>query len=345
MPGQEYGSVQKARFYCKEDHKIRCLLCPRRCLIDDGQTGVCGVRESIEGELYSVNYGCLAAAHWDPVEKKPLYHFHPGRSILSLGTYGCNLLCSFCQNWTLARGRPGHADDVISPADVLAMLSREGSREKTLGVAYTYNEPTIWYEFIYDTARLLHGHGYRNVLVTNGYIEQEPLQKLLPFIDAMNIDVKAFSDSFYKQYCHGLRKPVIETVETAVKACHVEITCLLIPSLNDSPAEQEALAGWLGGLSSDLVLHYSRYFPQYKLDLPPTPRDAMEQTREIARKHLNYVYLGNIDLAGSSDTVCPYCGNLLITRSGYRVNLVGLDHFNCNNCHNRINIVLPDHDN
>lgn len=332
--------MHKACFSEKVNDKIRCLICPHQCLLSDGQVGICGVRTVTKGVLYSTNYGVLAAINSDPVEKKPLYHFYPGRTILSLGTYGCNLSCSYCQNWSLARGAsPEHAGKV-SPEDILEMLKREGGPDKTLGVAYTYNEPMIWYEFVLDTARLLHENGYRNVLVTNGYINREPLEDLLPFIDAMNIDVKALSDSFYKQYCGGLKGPVLRTVETAVKSCHVEITCLLIPSLNDSQQEQEALSSWLGGLSPDIPLHYSRYFPQYKLNLPPTPPGVMEEVRDTAKKHLNYVYLGNIDLPGSSDTVCPHCGNLLVRRSGYSTNLVGLDGLNCNNCRNRISIVL-----
>ncbi len=334
--------MQKARFYFKEEGKIRCVLCPRSCLLGENQVGACGVRLVEKGELYTTNYGVLAAAHQDPIEKKPLYHFHPGSSILSVGTFGCNLLCSFCQNWSLARGRPDQASDIVSPEEILTMLEKAGGPEKVPGIAYTYNEPTIWFEFVYDTASLLHEHGYCNVLVTNGYINREPLRELLPFVDAMNIDVKAFSDSFYREYCHGLRDPVIETVEAAVKKCHVEITCLLIPTLNDDDAEQESLASWLGGLSPDLVLHYSRYFPQYKLDLPPTPPQVMERVRETAKKYLRYVYLGNIDLAGSNDTVCPHCGNLLIKRSGYRVSIAGLAGTKCNNCSNKINIVLQD---
>jgi len=334
--------MQKARFYRIEEEKVRCLLCPRRCLLGDGQVGTCGAREAAGGELTTTNYGRLLAVNWDPIEKKPLYHYFPGSQILSIGTFGCNLLCSFCQNWALARGKPSQVSSIVSPDQILAMLEKEGGPDKVPGVAYTYNEPIIWYEFVHDTARLLHEYGYHNVLVTNGYIEQEPLQELLPFIDAMNIDVKAYSDSFYKEYCHGLKEPVIKTVEAAVKACHVEITCLLIPTLNDNPAEQEDLARWLGGISHDLVLHYSRYFPQYKLDLPPTPPHIMKQARETARKYLRYVYLGNIDLPGSSDTVCPYCGNLLVTRSAYRVKLIGLDGASCSNCQNQISIVLSD---
>lgn len=332
----------KAQFYHEDKDQIRCRLCPRCCLLGEGQVGTCGVRRVENGELYTLNYGRLAAANWDPIEKKPLYHFHPGRPILSLGTFGCNLLCSFCQNWSLARGNPEQAGDKVSPEDVLAMLEREGGPQKVLGLAYTYNEPAIWYEFVYDTARLLHEHGYCNVLVTNGFINREPLQKLLPYVDAMNIDVKAFSNSFYKEYCQGSKGPVIEAVETAAKQCHVEVTCLLIPTLNDSVSEQKALAGWLGDISPDIVLHYSRYFPQHKLDLPPTSPQSMEKARETAQEYLRYVYLGNIDIPGSADTVCPYCGNMLIKRSAYRVNIIGLDGVNCNNCGSKISIVLSD---
>ncbi|MDW7739654.1 MAG: AmmeMemoRadiSam system radical SAM enzyme [Bacillota bacterium] len=332
----------RARFYEKRVEKIRCLLCPHRCLLGEGEVGLCGVREVSVGELYTKVYNYVAALNWDPIEKKPLYHFHPEKTILSVGTVGCNLGCSFCQNWTLARGRPDQKSDIIKPEDLLAMLDREGGRAKTIGLAYTYNEPTVWYEYVFDTARLLHERGYKNVLVTNGYINREPLLEILPYIDAMNIDVKGFTNSFYKDYCQGSMKPVIETVETAVKHCHVEITCLLIPGLNDDLKEQEELASWLGNLSRDLVLHYSRYFPQYKLDIPPTSPETMIGIREMARKYLRYVYLGNIDFPGTSDTICPHCGNLLVKRSGYRVRVVGLDGVNCNNCRNQISVILSD---
>ncbi len=334
--------MQKARFYQKEEEQVRCLLCPRQCLIVEGKEGTCGVRRVTGGELYTLNYGQVAAANHDPIEKKPLYHFYPGFQILSLGTFGCNLLCSFCQNWTLSRGKPGRSGEEVTPEDVLKMLEKKGGPEQAPGVAYTYNEPVIWYEFVCDTARLLHEHGYKNVLVTNGYINPDPLKELLPYIDAVNIDVKAYNDSFYRQYCCGEREAVINSVEMAVKECHVEVTCLLIPGLNDNIGEQEDLARWLAGLDLDLVLHYSRYFPQYKLEVPPTSPEVMEQVKEVAEKHLRYVFLGNIDLPGASDTICPHCGNLLIARSIYRVRLVGLNGPYCNNCSNRVGIVMPD---
>ena len=330
---------KQALFYTKEKDKIRCLLCPRHCLLMEGEEGFCGVRRASGGELYTENYALCAALHWDPVEKKPLYHFYPGRQILSLGTYGCNLRCSFCQNWSLARGKPDAGAEVFTPEQVLAILQHEGSTADVLGVAYTYNEPVVWYEFVLDTARLLHEHGYRNVRVTNGFISRRALRELLPYIDALNIDVKAFSDSFYKKYCHGMRRPVLEAVELAASTAHVEITCLLIPTLNDSPEELELLTGWLAGVNPDLPLHFSRYFPQYRMELPPTPLETMKAAREIALKKLRYVYLGNVDLPGGSDTFCPQCGALLITRRYYQTRIVRLAGNRCLDCGSQINII------
>lgn len=332
--------MHKALYFEKRNEKLRCLLCPHHCLLAEGETGICGVRKAVDEVLYTMNYGLLAAVNLDPIEKKPLYHYHPGRPILSIGTYGCNLLCSFCQNWSLARGKADDRSERVKPEDVLDMLKREGGPAQNIGIAYTYNEPSIWYEFVLDTAKLLNRHGYKNILVTNGYINQEPLRELLPYIDAMNIDVKAFGDSFYKDYCGGLKAPVIKTVEIAVKGCHVEITSLIIPTLNDNPGELEAMAAWLAELNPDIPLHLSRYFPQYRLNLPPTPHAVMEEAKKIASKHLRYVYLGNIELPGSGNTICPYCGNLLIERSRYAVKMKGLDGSACSNCNNNISIVL-----
>jgi pyruvate formate lyase activating enzyme len=344
MPHLRGTPMHKALFYQKDNKgSVRCLLCPQRCRIEEGAAGLCGARRVVDGELYSANYGLCAAAHWDPVEKKPLYHFYPGRPILSLGTLGCNLDCRFCQNWTLARGNPeshvGGRD--LTPGRVLEMLQREGSPDKVLGVAYTYNEPTVWYEFVFDTASLLHEHGYRNVMVTNGFISREALEELLPLMDAFNIDVKAFSDSFYREYCRGMRRPVLEAVELAASASHVEITCLLIPTLNDDPVELELLCDWLAGINPDIPLHFSRYFPQYQLDLPPTPVETLQQAREIALRKLNYVYLGNVELPGAADTCCPRCGATLVRRRGYQTFLDGLAGPLCRNCRTAIRIILP----
>ncbi len=331
--------MEKARFFAKKNGQIRCRLCPHNCLIEDENEGICGVRVAKGGQLYSLNYGLCAAINFDPVEKKPLYHFYPGRYILSIGTYGCNLSCSFCQNWGLARGKPSGPAATLRPKDVLERLDSKGGPEKALGVAYTYNEPTVWYEFMYDTARLLNSRDYKNVMVTNGYINREPLEQLLPYIDAMNIDLKSFNDQFYRTHCGGLKAPVLKTIERAVESCHVEITCLLIPTLNDKLNEVEGLSRWLGSLNRDIPLHFSRYFPQHKMELPPTPPHVLRQAREVALKYLNYVYLGNVDLPEASDTVCPHCCNLLVARNGYNVMIVGLDGEKCQNCGNVVKLV------
>ncbi len=297
------------------------------------------MRRNEGGELYAAGYGLCAALNWDPVEKKPLYHFYPGSSVLSLGTYGCNLSCSFCQNWTLARGDIYRPATVVSPDDILDMLQQKGGPDRIPAVAYTYNEPTVWFEFVFDTASLLSNHGYKNILVTNGYINEKPLKSILPYIDAMNIDVKAYNDGFYRRYCCGTLKPVLNTVEMAIESCHVEITTLLIPTLNDNLVEIENLCRWLGGLDPEIPLHFSRYFPQYEMEIPPTPPHVLRQAKETALKYLHYVYLGNVDLPGCSDTVCPNCGNLLVARNGYRISSAGLEGDRCRKCSYQIKVV------
>ncbi|HHX86686.1 MAG TPA: AmmeMemoRadiSam system radical SAM enzyme [Firmicutes bacterium] len=334
--------MEKARFYTRVDDKIRCLLCPRHCLLKEGQEGVCGVRQVSGGELYTTNYGLCAAVNWDPIEKKPLYHFYPGSKILSLGTYGCNLECSFCQNWSLARGRPEHGGTTsFSPHQVLEMIQARGvSFEKAPGVSFTYNEPTVWYEFVYDTAKLLHRHGYVNVLVTNGYISLEALDEILPYIDAFNLDLKGFTGSFYREYCRGQRDPVLTVLERAANRCHVEVTCLLIPSVNDAPEDLEQMVSWLAGLNPDLPLHISRYFPSHQLNIPPTPLETLYMAREIALKKLNYVYIGNVPVSEAANTYCPQCSRLVIERSGYRTRVPGLHGQNCRYCGQHIPLIL-----
>ena len=334
--------LYRALYQESRGDKVRCLLCPHYCLLAEGEMGKCGVIKVKSGVLYTINYDCLAAACIDPIEKKPLYHFYPGTDILSLGTIGCNLSCSFCQNWSLARGTGDLCRQKISPEKVLHMLENSRTEKLLQAVAYTYNEPSIWYEFVLDTAKLLHKQGYLNVLVTNGFINPEPLEELLPFVDAMNIDVKGFTDEFYRKYCGGTKNAVLKTVERAALSCHVEVTCLLIPSLNDSMEEQEELAKWLASISPDIVLHYSRYFPSYKTDLPPTPESTLKRSVKIARKYLRYVYPGNIYLPGEADTFCPYCEHLLIKRDGYETKVLGLEDALCAKCKRPISVAMKE---
>lgn len=282
-----------AMYFKKLEHsKVHCYLCPHNCVINPGKLGVCKARKNIEGSLYSLNYGKITSISLDPIEKKPLYNFHPGANILSVGTFGCNLKCSFCQNWTIAHQQPEIKD--ITPED-LVLKAKELKADGNVGIAYTYNEPSIWYEFVYDTARLAKKEGLSNVLVTNGFIGKEAMTDLLPYIDAMNIDVKAYTAAFYNDICKGTLDDVKATVELVYGHCHVEITTLVIPTLNDALTEISDMSKWISSLSSKIPLHLSRYFPNYKMQhIPPTPKETLVKCREEALKYLEYVYLGNV---------------------------------------------------
>ncbi|UCB57283.1 MAG: AmmeMemoRadiSam system radical SAM enzyme [Candidatus Omnitrophota bacterium] len=284
--------MKKESMHCEilEAGKVRCLLCPHVCLLKKGEVGRCGVRQNEYGRLYSLIYGEVTSCALDPIEKKPLYHFHPGEHILSLGTKGCNLKCPWCQNWAISQEYASCPTEKLSPQEAVSRAKELNS----FGIAYTYNEPFIWYEFVYDTALLGHKEGLKNVLVTNGYVNQKPLEEIISLIDAMNIDVKSMDDNFYKKYCDGRLSPVLRTAEFSAARCHVEITNLIIPTLNDSRENFQKLTDWVAEkLGKDTPLHFSRYFPAYKMDIPPTPIETLKAAEEIARKKLRYVYLGN----------------------------------------------------
>jgi len=293
-PAEDKMEASKiAKYYNKlEDLKVRCYLCPHNCVISNGKLGVCKVRKNIEGDLYSLNYGKITALALDPIEKKPLYNFKPGANILSVGTFGCNFKCSFCQNWEIAHQKPEVYN--ITP-ESLVSKAKELKCNKNIGIAYTYNEPSIWYEFVYDTARLAKKEGLSNVLVTNGFISKEAVTDILPFIDAMNIDIKAYTASFYNDICKGTLEDVKATVELVHNYCHVEITTLVIPTLNDALAEISDMSRWISSLSPKIPLHLSRYFPNYNMkNIPPTPKEVLVKCREEALGYLENVYLGNV---------------------------------------------------
>ncbi|KAF1856016.1 hypothetical protein Lal_00003804 [Lupinus albus] len=248
--------MHEAHYYKNNGQGVTCLLCPKTCSIAEGETGFCRTRQNSGGKLYVLNYAACSACALDPIEKKPLYHFYPGRQILSLGTWGCNFSCQFCQNWRIAHEQP--ETKTLSPQAAVGMAQEAGSGN--IGLAFTYSEPGVWYEYVLDTARLAHEKGLKNVLVTNGFINKQPLRKLLPYIDAMNIDVKAFSDEYYQQVCAGRLDNVKHTVEMASLYCHVEITTLLVPGLNDSKDEIKALAKWLNGVDSTIPCMFPGIF-------------------------------------------------------------------------------------
>ncbi len=326
----------EARHYIRLNNaKVKCTLCPVDCEIKPQKMGICMGRENQDGVLVAVNYGNAIALHLDPVEKKPLYHFYPGRDILSIGQNGCNLQCPFCQNWQIARG-DGRKGNYISPEKLASIALDYGS----IGVAYTYTEPLVWFEYVFDSAKLIRQQGGVTVLVTNGHLYEEPFREILTVIDALNIDVKAFDESFYKRQCKGKMEPVLRNVEIAHKMGKmVEVTYLVIPTLNDSEDRIIEMVDWLSGISPDIPLHFSRYYPQYKASYPPTPPSTLFRFREIALNKLNFVYTGNIVDVESSTTYCPKCQSALIRRNGYTTKVVGLEGNRCTNCHAQIHIV------
>lgn len=296
----------------REGDKLRCLLCPHRCLLGPGKRGVCRARECAGDNIISLNYASCTSLALDPIEKKPLYHFYPGGTILSVGTWGCNLACPFCQNWSISQGEiPGR---IIEP-ERLAVLA-----DRSLGVAYTYSEPIVWYEYVKDAAELVKERGLVNVLVTNGMINPEPLAELMPLIDALNIDIKAMDRDFYRRVVKGDLDTVLAAAKAAKGQCHLEITNLIIPGLNDGEAQIRALIDWVAeNLGRDTPLHFSRYFPAYRWDAPPTPPETMIKALELGRAELDYVYLGNFPYPGGSDTYCPRCRTRVLGRGWGKV--------------------------
>lgn len=282
----------EALYYKKEnDRTVQCQLCPHHCHIQDGKTGFCRTRKNEDGTLLALNYGQCTALALDPIEKKPLYHFHPGSQILSAGSWGCNLTCSFCQNWRISQGTPSWQE--LSPRKATeAACSLQG--RGNIGIAYTYNEPSVTYEWIYETAPLIHEAGLYNVMVTNGYIEETPLQSLLPYMDAWNIDLKSWNDDFYRQICQGTISPVLRTIEKTAAVSHVEITCLILPGINDSPSDMDSLASWLASIRPDIPLHITRYFPRYHCTLPPTSVETLKTLQRTASQYISHVHLGNV---------------------------------------------------
>lgn len=289
-------NLKEAMFYKKMlNDNTQCLLCPHNCIIAPLQTGRCGVRKNINGILYSLIFEQVSSISLDPIEKKPLNNFYPGSKILSVGSIGCNFRCPFCQNYSIVGVRLDEAKTIRIKSYELVQKAIEEKRQGNIGIAYTYNEPTIWYEYIYETARMARTEGLVNVLVTNGYINREPLETILPFIDAMNIDLKAYDDDFYKNIVKGSLEEVLTTIEISAKKCHVEITTLVIPGLNDSVDEMAKMSKWIASISPDISLHLSRFFPKYKMtDIRETSVKTLNELQWVALKYLNNVYIGNI---------------------------------------------------
>ena len=272
-----------------------CHVCPRHCRLSSGQTGFCRARHNKDGRIVPVSFGALTAIALDPIEKKPLARFMPGKHILSVGGFGCNMRCSFCQNHDISQTGIEGAFRIerMSPSDLCDLAVKLSFSENNAGVAYTYNEPLISYEYVLETAKLVKEAGLVNVLVTNGNIDQDILREVLPYIDAMNIDLKVFSDEGYRSL-GGDFETVRAFIKTAASSAHVELTTLIVPGLNDSEADMEKEAAWIAGTDEDIPLHITRYFPQYKMQAPPTDISLMRHLQNVALSHLKYVFLGNV---------------------------------------------------
>ena len=288
--------MHEALFYeRKPGLKVNCTLCPHHCIIAPGKRGICEVRENREGTLVSLNYGIISSLSLDPIEKKPLYHFHPGKPILSLGSYGCNLQCRFCQNHEISQV-DGTQIVEHGETDFGTIIRKAGSIPGNIGLAYTYNEPTVFYEMMLELSEMIHKGGLLNVMVSNGYIEKEPLERLLPFMDAFNIDLKGFTEQFYHRQTASRLEPVKETLQRIRESGkHLEVTNLVVPGLNDDEEIFRNMVDWIAQtLGKTTILHISRYFPRYKMNQPETPEPVIRRLFEVAKEKLTYVYPGNI---------------------------------------------------
>jgi pyruvate formate lyase activating enzyme len=333
--------MKEAYLWSPKDGVALCHLCAHRCRIEEGVRGLCAVRENRQGTLYSLVYGKLISRAVDPIEKKPLYHYLPGTTTYSIATAGCNFFCDFCQNWQISQMT--HRDGTIvgedaTPEEIAADAKRRGCRS----IAYTYTEPTIFFEFAYDTARIAQAMGLKNIFVTNGYQTPETIEKMAGVIDAANVDLKAFREEFYKERCGARLAPVLKAIELMhAKGIFLEITTLIVPGENDDVDELKDLAGFIASVSPDIPWHVSRFHPQYKqTDKDWTPAETIFTALEIGKTAgLKYLYAGNLPAGRYENTYCPSCGHPVIERSGFHSRSVGLRGSKCGHCGGQLNIV------
>ncbi len=330
--------LKEAMYYKKlETHRVECKLCPRECKIADLERGYCGVRENRGGTYYTLVHSRICALHTDPIEKKPFFHYFPGTPAISVATPGCNIECKFCQNWQISQFRPEQIDCVkLSPEDLVKKAKLSGSAT----IAYTYSEPVVFYEFMYDSARAAKKEGITSVVVSNGYINEEPLVELCKYVDAVKIDLKAFTDKFYKETCSGELKPVLETLKTLKRLDKwFEIVVLIVPTLNDNEDDTKKMCAWvLKELGPQVPIHFTRFHPTYKIkNLPPTPVAILERARQIALDTgLHFPYVGNVPGHHGENTYCPDCKELLIKRVGFTITRNTLQDGKCHHCQHPI---------
>jgi len=327
------GPKLSPHFSSLKDGKIQCQLCPRECIVPGGGRGFCGVRENRDGKYYSLVYGNPCAVHVDPVEKKPFYHLLPASTSFSIATAGCNFHCKFCQNWEISQVAPDETYNFeMSPDQVVELAKKAGSRT----IAYTYVEPTIFFEYMLDTARLARKEGILNVYHSNGFINPGPLKELCKVLTAANVDLKGFTEEYYSSMSQGRLAPVLRTLKTLKgEGVHLEITNLVIPTQNDNPETVQKMCTWIKNeLGADTPIHFSRFYPLYKLrNLPPTPVTTLERNRKIAMDAgLEYAYIGNVPGHDGERTYCPQCKKLLIFRQGYTIGEINLNKGKCKFC-------------
>ncbi|UCH72224.1 MAG: AmmeMemoRadiSam system radical SAM enzyme [Thermoplasmatales archaeon] len=321
-----------------KNKKIQCTLCSHRCSINNGKKGICGVRKNKNGKLYTLIYGSCSSMAADPIEKKPLYHFYPGTSAFSMGTIGCNFKCDHCQNYSISTATTGysHIRD-IDPQQVVELAKEYACQ----GIAWTYNEPTIWHEFSFDSSRLAKKAKLYTIYVSNGYISEDPLREISPYLDAINVDVKAFNEDFYKKICNAHLQPVLDTCElTKELDIHLELTYLVIPGYNDSIKDIENFCNWIiEKLGNDTPVHFSRFHPDYKLlTVKMTPIETLLKIYDFAKDcGILYPYLGNVPPGKYENTICYNCGNICIQRHNYSIDLKGVKDGKCTKC----NTLLP----
>ncbi|MFH2108216.1 MAG: AmmeMemoRadiSam system radical SAM enzyme [Chrysiogenia bacterium] len=325
--------AREAAHYDKlADKKIICRLCPHQCQVADLERGSCGVRENRDGTYYTLVYGQPSAVHVDPIEKKPLFHYHPGSRAYSLGTAGCNFNCRFCQNWEISQRRPEQVPALkLLPAEVV----RQARGRDCLLIAHTYSEPVVFYEYMRDCAALGKEKGIPNVMISNGYIQKKPLRELCRLLGAVKIDLKAFTEKFYREQCGGTLKPVLDTLLTLrEEGIWFEIVVLLVPGLNDNREEIEKMCRWLAReLGDNVPLHFSRFAPTYMMkNIPPTPPAVLHQARRIALDAgIKFCYIGNL-ISDAEHTYCPTCAKLLLRRLMYSVSNQGMQGNHCRSC-------------
>ena len=332
---------KEAILYEKLDGVLNCHVCNRHCVISNGKTGFCEMRQNDNGTMYSLNYASASSVAVDPIEKKPLFHFYPGSLSFSLGSIGCNFTCPYCQNWAISQAYLEEVGTRNILPDKAIKLAHENHCKS---ISWTYNEPTMWFEYTYDSAKMAQKENLKTVYVTNGYMSEEALDFIAPYLDAANVDLKGMSNKFYHELCEARLEPVLENIQTMhEKGIHLEVTNLIIPGYNDSEEDLKALVKFVADVGVEIPLHFTRFLPHYKMNqVPPTPVETLEKAQKMAiDAGIKYVYIGNVPGSNGENTHCPECKKLLIKRNGFYIAANNLKKDKkCPECGAKIDIVI-----